>query len=81
MAYNGPMTHNPPPGLGMAETIYRGGKVDFPESGMRVPALAWWPGVILPGQLVGDIVHETDLFTTVARLAGVTDQILFDPLE
>ena len=44
MADNGPMSHNPPPGLGMAETIYRGGKGDFLEGGVRVPAQAWWPG-------------------------------------
>jgi arylsulfatase A-like enzyme len=75
MADNGPMTHNPPPGLGMAETIYRGGKGDFLEGGVRVPAFAWWPGVIEPGQIVGDIIHETDLFTTFARLAGATQYI------
>ena len=72
MADNGPMSHNPPPGLGMAETIFRGGKGDFLEGGVRVPAFAWWPGVIEPGQIVGDIIHETDLFTTFARLAGAT---------
>jgi arylsulfatase A-like enzyme len=78
MADNGPMAHNPPPGLGMAETIYRGGKGDFLEGGVRVPAQAWWPGVIEPGQLVGDMIHETDLFTTFARLAGATQYIPTD---
>jgi arylsulfatase len=78
MADNGPMTHNPPPGLGMAETIYRGGKGDFLEGGVRVPAQAWWPGVIEPGQLIGDIIHETDLFTTFARVAGAMDHIPTD---
>ena len=78
MADNGPMAHNPPPGLGMAETIYRGGKGDFLEGGVRVPAQAWWPGTIEPGQLVGDIIHETDLFTTFARLAGATEYIPTD---
>ena len=75
MADNGPMSHNLPPGLGMAETIYRGGKGDFLEGGVRVPASAWWPGVIKPGQLVGDMIHETDLFTTFARLAGAMQHI------
>ncbi|MEM8882629.1 MAG: sulfatase-like hydrolase/transferase [Planctomycetota bacterium] len=70
MADNGPMAHNPPPGLGMAETIFRGGKGDFLEGGVRVPAQAWWPGVIGPGQIAGDIIHEVDLFTTFARLGG-----------
>lgn len=78
MADNGPMAHNPPPGLGMTETIFRGGKGDFLEGGVRVPAFAWWPGVIEPGQIVGDIIHETDLYTTFARLAGATDNIPTD---
>ena len=39
-----------------------------------MPAMARWPGVIQPGQLVGDIIHETDLFTTYfARLGGATE--------
>jgi arylsulfatase len=75
MADNGPMSHNPPPGLGMAETIFRGGKGDFLEGGVRVPAQAWWPGTIGPKQVVGDIIHETDLFTTFARLAGAMEHI------
>jgi len=78
MADNGPMSHNPPPGLGMAETIFRGGKGDFLEGGVRVPAQAWWPGVIESGQIVGDIIHETDLFTTFARLAGAMEHIPTD---
>jgi len=75
MADNGPMSHNAPPGLGMAETIFRGGKGDFLEGGVRVPAQAWWPGVIEKGQIVGDIIHETDLFTTFARLGGAMEHI------
>ena len=78
MADNGPMSHNPPPGTGFAETIYRGGKGDFLEGGVRVPAMAWWPGMIEPGQIVGDIVHVTDLFTTFARLGGALDEVPTD---
>jgi len=76
MADNGPMTHNGPPG--MVETLYRGGKGDFLEGGVRVAAFARWPSVIEPGQIVGDIVHETDLFTTFARLAEATKYIPTD---
>ncbi|HSR30289.1 MAG TPA: sulfatase-like hydrolase/transferase [Anaerolineae bacterium] len=76
MADNGPMTHNGPPG--MVETLYRGGKGDFTEGGVRVPAIAWWPGVIKPGQVSGDIIDETDLFTTFARLGGATEYIPTD---
>ncbi len=78
MADNGPMSHNPPPGLGMAETIFRGGKGDFTEGGLRVPAFAWWPGVIESGQQVGDIIHVTDLFTTFAAIAGATQYVPTD---
>ncbi len=73
MADNGPFTHNGPPG--MAETLYRGGKGDYLEGGVRVPAMAWWPGVIASGQTVGDIIHETDLFTTFGRLAGAMEHV------
>lgn len=78
MADNGPMEalwpevtmHNP--------GIFRGGKNDFLEGGVRVPAFAYWPGVIEPGQVVGDIIHVTDLFTTFARLGGAKDRIPTD---
>jgi arylsulfatase len=76
MADNGPMTHNGPPG--MVETLYRGGKGDFLEGGVRVCAFARWPAVIEPGQIVGDIIHETDLFTTFSRLGGATEHIPTD---
>ena len=75
MADNGPMVHSPPPSFGMLSLMYRGGKGDFLEGGVRVPAFAWWPGVIDKGQVVGDIVHVTDLYTTFARLAGATKHI------
>jgi arylsulfatase len=78
MADNGPMTHNPPPGAGLGEGMFRGGKGDFTEGGVRVCAAALWPGVIEPGQVVGDMIHEVDLFTTFARLAGATQYIPTD---
>jgi len=76
MGDNGPMTHNGPPG--MLEVLYRGGKGDYLEGGVRVSAMAWWPGMIEPGQTVGDIVHITDLFTTFASIGGATDNIPTD---
>ena len=75
MADNGPMVHSPPPQFGMLSLMYRGGKGDFLEGGVRVPAFAAWPGTIKKGQTVGDIVHVTDLYTTFARLAGATKHI------
>jgi arylsulfatase A-like enzyme len=53
------MVHDGPPG--MVDTIYRGGKGDFVEGGVRVPAMAWWPGVIGPEQLhVGAVGYFYD---------------------
>jgi arylsulfatase len=78
MADNGPMVHSPPPGWGMLPMLYRGGKGDFLEGGVRVPAFAWWPGMIESGQAVGDIIHVTDLYTTFARLGGATEYIPTD---
>jgi arylsulfatase len=78
MADNGPMVHSPPAGWAMTELLYRGGKGDFTEGGVRVPAMAWWPGVIEKDQLVGDIIHVTDLYTTFARLGGATEYIPTD---
>ena len=77
-ADNGPMVHEPPPGLGMAETVFRGGKSDYWEGGVRVAAFSWWPGMIEAGSVVGDMFHEVDLFTTFAKLAGATDSIPTD---
>lgn len=78
MADNGPMVHSPPPQFGMLSLMYRGGKGDFLEGGVRVPAFASWPGVIEEGQTVGDIIHVTDLYTTFARLAGAEKHIPTD---
>ncbi len=52
-------------------------------SAKRVPPfstrpITWWPGTIAPGQLVNDIVHEVDLFTTFARIGGATEHIPTD---
>jgi arylsulfatase len=53
----------------------RGSKGDVLEGGVRVPAMAWWPGMIAPNQDPVDILHLTDLFTTAARLGGALDNI------
>ncbi len=78
MADNGPMVHSPPPQFGMLSLMYRGGKGDFLEGGVRVPAFAWWPGTIDKGQTVGDIIHVTDLYSTFAHLAGAQKYIPTD---
>lgn len=66
------------PGSGFSAMVYRGGKGDATEGGVRVDAFARWPGMIEERAIVGDIVHVTDLFTSTARLAGATDKIPTD---
>lgn len=56
-------------------TLLRGAKGDVLEGGVRVPAMAWWPGMIAPDQDPDDILHVTDLFTTAARIAGIKSKI------
>ena len=53
----------------------RGEKTDVLEGGIRVPAMAWWPGMIAANQDPVDFMHITDLFTTAARLGGALDKI------
>jgi arylsulfatase len=56
-------------------SLLRGGKGDVLEGGVRVPAQAYWPGMIAPDQDPVDVIHITDLFTTAARIGGVTDAV------
>jgi len=68
------------PQSGYTPMIFRGGKGDATEGGVRVDAFIRWPGMIEADSIVGDIVHVTDLFTTLLRLAGATDKIPTDRL-
>ncbi len=74
MADNGLMHFYSGPS-GLSELIYRGGKTNHLEGGVRVDAFARWPGVIEAGSAVGDIIHVSDLYTTFARIAQATDFI------
>ena len=65
-------------GSGYTPMIFRGGKGDTTEGGVRVDAFVRWPTMIEADSIVGDIVHVTDLFTTIARFAGATDEIPTD---
>lgn len=42
------------------------------EGSLRVPFIARWPGKIDPGRVSNEIVHVTDIFTTLVKLAGGT---------
>ena len=63
------------PNSGMQELIYRGGKLDHLEGGVRVDAFIRWPAGIEGGSYAGDIFHVSDFFTTLARIGGATDFI------
>jgi arylsulfatase A-like enzyme len=48
----------------------RGGKGTTWEGGVRVPAIAWWPGRIGKGRVTDEIASNMDLLPTLTRLAG-----------
>ena len=77
MADNGLMYHYGGPS-GMSQLIYRGGKTDHLEGGVRVDAFVRWPGVIEAGSAAGDIIHVSDLFSTFANIAGAEQYIPTD---
>ena len=66
------------PGSGFTPMVYRGGKTDTAEGGVRVDAFVRWPNMIETDSIATDIVHVTDLYTTLARFAGATDKIPTD---
>lgn len=43
------------------------------EGGIRTPCVIRWPGRIPAGRVSDEIVHEMDLFPTLAAAAGITD--------
>lgn len=50
--------------------LWREGRGSLYEGGVRVPALAYWPGKIKPGTIVSDPVHVTDLYPTLLQRGG-----------
>ena len=63
------------PYTGFSDMVYRGFKGETLEGGVRVNAYVRWPGVIDAGTLAGDMIHVSDLFTTLANIAGATEYI------
>jgi arylsulfatase A-like enzyme len=61
-----------------------GMKRSMNEGGIRVPTIAWWPGVVKAGSTSKHIAYFGDLFATMHDLAGVElppdlDSISFAP--
>ncbi len=50
--------------------LLREGKGCTWDGGMRVPAIAWWPGKIKPGSVNPSLTTMLDLFPTSLKLAG-----------
>lgn len=66
------------PYSGYSPMIYRGGKADATEGGVRVDAFIRWPAGIKADTYVGDMIHVSDLYTTLVRVAGGTKHIPTD---
>jgi arylsulfatase len=54
---------------------WRGGKGTTWEGGVRVPGIAFWPGMIAPERESDDLFDIMDLFNTSLAIAGETDRI------
>ncbi len=50
--------------------LLRGQKAQLYEGGMRVPAIAVWPGVLKAGAVVNEPLHIVDMYPTLLKLAG-----------
>ncbi|XP_065771864.1 steryl-sulfatase [Muntiacus reevesi] len=55
---------------GGSNGIYKGGKANNWEGGIRVPGIVRWPGVIPAGLEIDQPTSNMDIFPTVAKLAG-----------
>lgn len=65
--------------VGGTAGLLREGKGSTWEGGMRVPAIAWWPGRIEAGQITSEPASTLDLLPTAAALAGSgvpTDRVM-----
>lgn len=56
--------------FGSSNGPLRGSKGSTWEGGMRVPALAWWPGSVPAGSVSGEVSSVMDLLPTFTALAG-----------
>lgn len=56
-------------------TPFRGGKGTTWEGGVRVPGIAYWPGMIKPGRVSDGLFDLMDLFNTSLELGGIESKI------
>jgi arylsulfatase A-like enzyme len=62
------------------DKLLRGGKGKGTELGIRVPAVANWPGTTPAGQVVTDLIDSTDFLPTILDVAGAAEQIA-EPID
>lgn len=67
-----------PPG---SNGILRGEKGSFWEGGHRVPAIARYPGKIVPGSICKEMILIMDLFPTFLSAAGIKDRPETDGID
>jgi arylsulfatase A len=60
---------------------FRGEKRDFYEGGLRIPALAWWPGKIESGATSNQLCYFADIMPTFAEVAGLEKPTFTDGLS
>ncbi|MBK9137824.1 MAG: arylsulfatase [Verrucomicrobia bacterium] len=63
---------------------FRGLKRSLTDGGIRVPGIAWWPGVVQAGRSTDHVAYFGDWFATACELAGAAvpaglDSISFVP--
>ncbi len=59
--------------------LLRDGKGSTFEGGLRVPAIAWWPGVVKANEVNRSVVSSLDIFPTLLHWGNVktpSDRIL-----
>jgi arylsulfatase A-like enzyme len=61
-----------PLGSGATNVGLRAGKGTLYEGGVRVCAMANWPGKIKPGSVVNEPLHIADVYPTLLKLAGAS---------
>ncbi|XP_039261822.2 arylsulfatase-like [Styela clava] len=49
---------------------FRGGKGTTWEGGIRVPAIAWWPGTLPANTISNTFINHLDIWPTAVKLAG-----------
>ena len=66
-----------------SQSPYRGEKATYFEGGIRVPAVARWPGEIPADSESDALLHVVDVFPTIAELAGAStaDGLALDGLD